>query len=74
MAGDDTVVRTLWTDTLLEMLVVALEHKTEREVVELLREIRSKRFTREAVGTYVDKRLGDTGRRRLNVCLGRLRA
>ena len=46
----------------------------EPEVVELLREIRRKRFTREAVTAYVDKRLGDDGRRRLNACLGRIGA
>ncbi|MCB1748264.1 MAG: hypothetical protein H6977_12760 [Gammaproteobacteria bacterium] len=74
MGDENTVIRTLWTDTLLEMLVVALERKPEPEVVELLREIRRKRFTREAVTAYVDKRLGDDGRRRLNACLGRIGA
>jgi hypothetical protein len=72
MGDENTVVRTLWTDTLLEMLVVALERRSEAEVAELLREIRRKRFTRESVTAYVEKRLGDAGRRRLTTCLGRL--
>jgi len=53
--------KTLWSETLLEMLFVSLrKNRGDREVRQLLRELRSKGYRRDELLIQTDQRLGHT--------------
>ena len=53
--------KTLWSETLLEMLFVSLrKERGDREVRQLLRELQSKGYRREELLVQTDQRLGRT--------------
>lgn len=57
MVEDKTAPRTLWTETLLDMLVSAAERGRENETREILRDIRRKGYPKKFVVKYVATRL-----------------
>lgn len=67
--AEQTTPRTLWTDTLLEMLVAAVNRDNEAEIRRLLSEIRAKGLSRNDVLRYTGKRLSDTHSKRLAISI-----
>ena len=66
---EQTTPRTLWTDTLLEMLVNAVRRENEAETRRLLREIRAKGVSKTDVLRYAGRHLDPTGAKRLGVSI-----
>ncbi len=64
MDDDKTVPRTIWTDTLLDMLGSAIKQQNEAESKKILREIKHKGYRKAHVLQYGRKHLepGDAKR------------
>lgn len=57
MSEDKTVTRTLWTDTLFDLLATAIKRNNETEAKKLLKEIRAKGYRRERMMQHMQKHL-----------------
>ena len=57
MTEDITVPRTIWTDTLLDMLGKAVREHNDNESKRILREIRHKGYQKADVLRFADKHL-----------------
>lgn len=56
MANDDTTPRTLWTETLMEMLMSALGKPNDDAVRGILKEIRAKGIRKSEVMSFIERR------------------
>ncbi|MEM7541586.1 MAG: hypothetical protein AAF384_08365 [Pseudomonadota bacterium] len=52
-----TVARTLWTDTLMELLMAAVKKGNEKEVDNVLAELKTKKYKREDIERYAKRNL-----------------
>lgn len=74
MADDTTMPKTLWSETLLEMLTIALQkNRPDREILQLLMEIREKGFRASYVVDKITKDLGPEPVPRLKSLIKRLK-
>ncbi len=74
MADDTTMPKTLWSETLLEMLAIALKkNRSDREILRLLGEIRAKGFRASYVVSKVSKDSGQESIPRLKSLIKRLK-
>ena len=74
MPDDTTMPKTLWSETLLEMLIIALKkNRPDREILQLLTEIREKGFRASYVVDKVSKDAGDESIPRLKSLIKRLK-
>ncbi len=65
-----TVHKTLWSETLIEMLIVALKkNRADEEVKQLLREIRAKKFEAKYVTDKVRKELDESSATRIKMLM-----
>lgn len=70
MASVTTTSRTLWSETLLEMLNYALrQHRADREVRQIVSELRSKGYRSGYLLAKVQRDLGDAKAGRLRLFL-----
>ncbi|MCG8324981.1 MAG: hypothetical protein MI673_05645 [Thiotrichales bacterium] len=61
-----TVQKTLWSDTLIEMLIVALKkNRSDDQIIELLKEIRGKNFEAKYVTGKIRKELDNASAERV---------
>jgi hypothetical protein len=68
---DKTITKTLWTETLIEILVIALQKKRpDSEIKELIKEIRAKGFKPRYITGKVEKELGAETARRVKTLIG----
>ena len=68
----ETVAKTLWSETLIEMLIVALTKKqSDQKIIELLKELQQKNFTDEYVVDKVDRSMGPDEARRVRSLLSK---
>ncbi|HTT09228.1 MAG TPA: hypothetical protein VMH34_10620 [Gammaproteobacteria bacterium] len=59
MANVKTITKTLWSETIIEMLIDGLKRNAgDKEIRELIREIRNKGFKRRYVLAKVEKSVG----------------
>lgn len=67
-----TVAKTLWSETLIEMLIVALQKKqSDEKIIGLLRELREKKFKDDYVVDKIDRSMGPDEARRVRSLLSR---
>ena len=59
MADDTTTPKTLWTETLFEILVDALNsNKSDKHVIDALKDLKEKKVKGVVIVSHVDKKLG----------------
>ena len=59
MADNTTTPKTLWTETIFEILLDTLTtDKSDKHVVEALRNLKEKKIKGVVIVSYVDKKLG----------------
>ncbi len=69
----NTVNKTLWSDTLIEMLIVALKkNKSDDQILELLKDIRAKKFEARYVTGKIRKELDDASAERVKTLMRKL--
>ncbi len=67
-----TVAKTLWSETLIEMLIVALTKKqSDEKIIELLKELRQKKFKDEYVVSKIERSMGPDEARRVRSLLSK---
>ncbi len=55
---DETIAKTLWSETILEILYTVLrQNKSDEKVLEILKEVRQKEFTRDYIIEKVEKKV-----------------
>ena len=57
MSEDKTTPRTLWTQTLLDMLESAIKQKRDKETLGVLKEFRAKGYGKAQILNYVNKHM-----------------
>lgn len=68
---DKTITKTLWTETLVEILVLSLKKKRpDKEIIEILKELRAKGFKPSYITGKVEKELGAESARRIKALIG----
>lgn len=56
-----TVHKTLWSETLIEVLLLALKkNESDNKIIEILKELKQKRFRAGYISDKVRRSLGDT--------------
>ncbi len=68
-----TVSKTLWSETLIELLVVSLKKgQSDEQVIELLKELKQKKFKTDYIIDKTNRALGEKEANRVKLLLGRL--
>jgi histidyl-tRNA synthetase len=68
-----TVSKTLWSETLIELLVVSLQkNQSDEKVIELLKELRQKKFKTNYIIDKTKRALGEKEANRVKLLLGKL--
>jgi len=68
-----TIAKTLWSETLIDLLIVSLEKNlSDEKVTELLRELKQKKFKRDYIIGKIKKALGEKEANRVKLLLSRL--
>ena len=56
-----TIVKTLWSETLIELLIVSLQKgQSDAKIIELLKELKQKKFKPDYIVRKVTKSLGES--------------
>jgi hypothetical protein len=59
MADDTTTPKTLWTETVFEILIDALKaNKDDKQIIEALQNLKQKQVKGVVVVSHIDKKLG----------------
>lgn len=77
MTDDDktsmTMLKTLWSETLLDILVVSLEKKMpDQKIIEILKELRQKRFKASYITDKVRRSLSEADAQRVKKLMGQI--
>ena len=68
-----TVAKTLWSETLIDLLIVSLEkNQSDDKVRELLKELKQKKFKADYIIGKIRKALGEKEANRVKLLLGKL--
>ncbi len=68
-----TIAKTLWSETLIDLLIVSLEKNlSDEKVMELLRELKQKKFKRDYIIGKIKKALGEKEANRVKLLLSKL--
>lgn len=69
--SDRTITKTLWSETLVEILILSLQKKRpDKEIKEILKELRTKGFKPGYITDKVEKELGAESARRVKILIG----
>lgn len=69
-----TVSKTLWSETVIEMLIVALtKNQSDEKIIELLKEVKQKKFDDDYIITKVEKSIGSKESNRVRLLLPKTR-
>ena len=72
-ATQKTIAKTLWSETLIDLLIVSLEKNlSDVKVTELLRELKQKKFKRDYIIGKIKKALGEKEANRVKLLLSKL--
>jgi len=72
-ATQKTIAKTLWSETLIDLLIVSLEKNlSDEKVTELLRELKQKKFKRDYIIGKIKKALGEKEANRVKLLLSKL--
>ena len=65
-----TIAKTLWSETLIELLIVSLEKgQSDEKITELLKELKQKKFKPDYIVKKVTKSLGEKEANRVKLLL-----
>jgi hypothetical protein len=65
-----TIAKTLWSETLIDLLIVSLEKdQTDEQVIGLLNELKQKKFAPDYIVRKVTKSLGEKDANRVKLLL-----
>lgn len=65
-----TIAKTLWSETLIELLIVSLQKdQTDAQITELLKELKQKKFKPDYIVNKVSKSLGEKEANRVKLLL-----
>ena len=65
-----TIAKTLWSETLIELLIVSLEkEQSDEKITELLKELKQKKFKPDYVVRKVNKSLGEKEANRVKLLM-----
>ena len=69
-----TIAKTLWSETLIDLLVIALQNKqSDKKVTELLRELKQRNFKNDYIISKIGKTLGASEENRVRILLAKNR-
>ncbi|NKB36501.1 MAG: hypothetical protein GKR93_04925 [Gammaproteobacteria bacterium] len=76
MTDDDatqkTIAKTLWSETLIDLLIISLQNEqSDEKVTELLKELRQKKFKRDYIISKTKKALGEKASNRVRLLLAK---
>ncbi len=72
-ATQKTIAKTLWSETLIDLLIVSLEKNlSDEKVTELLKELKQKKFKRDYIIGKIKKALGEKEANRVKLLLSKL--
>lgn len=72
-ATQKTIAKTLWSETLIDLLIISLEKNlSDEKVTELLKELKQKKFKRDYIIGKIKKALGEKEANRVKLLLGKL--
>jgi len=65
-----TIAKTLWSETLIDLLIVSLEKgQSDEQIIDLLKEIKQKKFKPDYIVKKVTKSLGEKDANRVKLLL-----
>ena len=65
-----TIAKTLWSETLIDLLIVSLEKgQTDEQVISLLKELKQKKFNPDYIVRKVNKNLSEKEANRVKLLL-----
>lgn len=68
-----TIAKTLWSETLIDLLIVSLQkEQTDDKVITLLKELKQKKFKPNYIIGKIKKSLGEKESNRVRLLLGKL--
>ena len=68
-----TVAKTLWSETLIDLLIVALQkNQSDEKISGLLKELQQKNFKKDYIIDKIDRAMGDVEARRVRSLLAKL--
>ena len=71
-ATQKTLAKTLWSETLIDLLIISLQNEqSDEKVTELLKELRQKKFKRDYIISKTEKALGEKAARRVKLLLSK---
>lgn len=69
-----TIAKTLWSETLIDLLVIALQNnQSDKKVTELLRELKQRNFKNDYIIGKIGKTLGASEENRVRILLAKNR-
>ena len=72
-ATQKTVAKTLWSETLIDLLIISLQNnQSDEKVTELLKELRQKKFKRDYIISKTERALGNREATRVRSLLGNM--
>ena len=72
-ATQKTIAKPLWSETLIDLLIISLEKNlSDEKVTELLKELKQKKFKRDYIIGKIKKALGEKEANRVKLLLGKL--
>ncbi len=67
-----TIAKTLWSETLIDLLIVALQKdQSDAQILDLLKELKQKNFKADYIVTKVGKSLGEKEGTRVKLLLNK---
>ncbi len=71
-ATQKTIAKTLWSETLIDLLIISLQNEqSDEKVSELLKELRQKKFKRDYIIGKTNKALGEKAANRVKLLLAK---
>jgi len=68
-----TIAKTLWSETLIDLLLVSLQkNQTDKQVISLLEELKEKKFKRDYIIGKVNKSLGEKDANRVKLLFSQM--
>jgi hypothetical protein len=68
-----TVAKTLWSETLIDLLIVSLQKgQSDQQVSQLLKELREKQFKPDYIVSKINKSMGEEEARRVKSLLSKI--
>ncbi len=72
-ATQKTIAKTLWSETLIDLLIISLEkNQPDEKVTDLLKELMQKKFKKDYITGKISKALGEKEANRIKLLLAKI--